>query len=339
MEKFTLLKRELSDPVNIRKAILSGVFEEMAKQPEICIIGDGVRSKIAYDYPALLTKFPEKVLSTPIAEGSTVNIALGSALLGIRAIADLNYSDLSLRAVDEIVNHVAKYKYLTNGGFPVRVVVKTDLNMLGDAHSGERVESIFLRAPGLRIVVPSSPRDAKGMIKTVLTGEDPVLFLEDKTIHLTETLPDGEYTVPIHQSEIKKEGSDVTVLSYGASLHASLEASKSVDASVEVIDLKTLKPFDEHSIIKSAKKTGRIVVAEPGPKTGGIGAELSALIMEGCFDALLGPVIRVTAPDTPLAYSATLKKYHQPSVERISQSIRKALSLKGPVLKATSSIS
>lgn len=268
----------------------------------------------------------ERVIDTPLAEGGIIGTAIGMALYGLRPVAEIQFADFIYPAFDQIVNEAAKYRFRSGGQFTCPLIIRTPSGggIKGGLYHSQSPEAYFIHTAGLKVVMPSTPYDAKGLLLSAFQEEDPVIFFEPKRIYRAAKgeVPETEYTVPIGKAGVVKEGSDLTLISYGAMMVESTEAveeaaKKGID--VELIDLKTLIPLDIDTIIESVTKTGRTVIVHEAPKTCGFGAELSALVMEKAFLSLEAPVKRVTGYDTPFPY--TLDHLYLPSTQRILAAI------------------
>lgn len=318
----------------IRTATLRAISECMAKDSSIFLIGEGSRVKYSFDQPSILNRFPDRVLTAPVAEGGIVGAALGAALQGMRPVVDLTFNDVALRAMDEIVNHVAKVHFMTGGKLRARMVIKADFNRPENAQSGNRLESFFLHIPGLKVAVPSTPSDAHNLMRRALTGEDPVVFFEDRIISKQE----DEHTsrknhLPFGRARVVQRGSNLTLASYGCTLHFALEAARGLNgSSVEIIDLRTLNPLDIETVGSSVAKTGRLLIVEPDHLRLGVGAEIAAQVSDKWFGTLKAPIRRVAMENLLFPAATSLQPYLLPSVGKIRDAIVGLL----PHLAATS---
>jgi len=281
----------------------------------------------------LLAEFgQERVIDTPIAEGAIVGMAVGAAMVGLRPIVELMTVNFALLAMDQIVNHAAKIRYMFGGKVRVPLMIRAPGGggqQLAAQHS-QSLESYFLHCPGLKVVYPAFPSDARGLLKEAIRDDDPVMFLEHEALYGTKgEVPEGNYTIPMGKAKVKKEGKDMTLISYARTALLSLEAAYDLEKEkieVEVIDLRSLNPLDLKSITSSVKKTGKVVVVEEDWKTGGVGAEIVSLISENCFDYLDAPVKRVAGRDVPMPYAKNLEKLAIPQLEDIKAAIKEVLS-------------
>lgn len=273
----------------------------------------------------------ERVMDTPLNESGIIGTATGMALYGMRPIAEIQFMDFIYPAFDQIVSELAKISYRSGGTYTAPVVIRTPYGggIKGGLYHSQSSEVYFAHTSGLKVVTPSTPYDAKGLLIASIRDEDPVVFLEPKRIYrsVKQEVPDGAYTVPIGKARIALEGKDVSVITYGASVHTCLEAAAMVSRegiSAEVVDLRTLSPLDIETVLKSVEKTGRAVVANEAPKFCGFGAEVAALIAEKAIDSLRAPILRVSGFDTPFTY--TWENVYLPDAERVAGYIRRSVS-------------
>lgn len=271
----------------------------------------------------------DRIRNTPISEEAIVGFAAGAAMTGLRPIVDLSYSSFLYMAMDQFVNQVAKNRYMFGGQASMPVVFRSAMfyGLNTGAHHSDRPYPMFMNVPGLKIIAPSSPTDAKGLLRTAIDSDDPVLTFEACILWGSkEDVPEEEFWIPFGQARIAREGTDVTVVAISSSVPEALAAANELEAeglSVEVIDPRTLVPLDTDAILRSVAKTGRLVVAEPAHRTCGAAAEISSIVSEEVFDALKAPIIRVTAPDMQIPFSPALEKQMYPTKETIGQAIRK----------------
>ncbi|MCL4376983.1 MAG: alpha-ketoacid dehydrogenase subunit beta [Actinobacteria bacterium] len=277
----------------------------------------------------LFTKFgPERVIDTPISESAIIGAALGCALTGLRPIAEIMFIDFIGTCMDQVFNQVAKTRFMSGGNAKVPLVIRTQggAGKSYAAQHSQSLESWFIHIPGIRVVVPSSPLDAKGLLKSSIRDDNPVLFIEHKLLYNEKGLiPEEEYTIPLGKAEIKKQGNDITLVSYSKMVHNTVEAANNLKLEgidAEVIDLRTLSPMDIATIITSVNKTNRLIIVEEDCKTGGVGAEISAAITEKAFDCLDGPIERIAAMDTPIPFNRDLEKIVIPQTDMIMQKIK-----------------
>ena len=322
--------RKIVVKATIRTATLRAISDCMEKDSSIFILGEGSRVKYSFDYPQVLRRFPERVLTAPVAEGGITGVALGASLEGMRPVVDLTFNDLALRAMDEIINHVAKVHFMSGGKLRARMVIKADFNRPENAQSGNRLESFFLRFPGLKVLVPSTPSDAYHFMRAALEGEDPVLFFEDRIISAQEEIKQGQTRLPIGKARVVARGKDLTVVSYGCTLGFATAAVKSLHAKgVEIIDLRSLNPLDIDTMVSSVEKTGRLLVVEPDHLKLGVGAEIAAVVSERCFDKLEAPIRRIGTRDLLFPAAVSLQEYLVPTVAKISDAVSEILAVPG----------
>lgn len=313
-----------------REALNLALFEEMRRDPFVFIMGENIAER-GGSYKVtegLLKEFgPERVVDTPIAEASFTGAAVGAALVGTRPIVEILFVDFSTLAMDQLINQAAKYGFMSGGQGQVPMVLRTQGglgNGLAAQHS-QSLEALFYHIPGLKIAMPSTPGDAYGLLKTSIRDDYPVIFIEHKQLYMTKgDVPNKEYVIPLGESDLKKEGDDVSLITYSHMTLKCLEAAEMLEKegiSVEVLDLRTLKPLDEEAILDSARKTGRVVIVHEACKRGGVGGDLAAMIMEEAYDGLDGPVIRICGKDTPVPYNLELEKVCVPSIEDIIEGV------------------
>jgi pyruvate/2-oxoglutarate/acetoin dehydrogenase E1 component len=312
------------------EAIRLAMLEEMEKDPRVFVIGEDVGTYGgAFRVTAgFLEKFGEgRVIDTPISESAIVGASIGAALMGMRPIAEMQFIDFISCAFDMIVNYAAKSRYRWGGGVPLVVRGPCGGGVHGGPFHSQNPESYFMNVPGLKIVAPGTPSDAKGLMTAAIRDPDPVLYLEHKFLYrrLKEDVPEGDHVVPIGKARVVRTGKDVTILTYAAMLQVALEAAETAaqdGIDVEVVDLRTLLPLDEDAILASAAKTGKVMVLHEATRTGGPGGEIAALVAERAFESLDAPVMRVAPPDTPVPYSPPLEEFFLPNAEKVGQAIR-----------------
>ena len=319
--------------MNIIQAVNDALRTEMERDDRIVILGEDV-GKFGGVFRAtqgLHEQFGEnRVFDTPLSEGGIIGTAIGMALYGLRPVPEIQFSDFIFPAFDQIVNEAAKYRYRSGGQYTCPMVIRTPYGggIRGGHYHSQSPEAYFIHTPGLKVVTPANPYDAKGLLISSMRNNDPVIFFEPKRIYRAATgeVPEGEYTVPLEKAAIVHEGTDVTLISYGAMVHTARDAVESAENEgihIELLDLRTLLPFDIHTILKSVQKTGRAVIAHEAPRTCGFGAELSATIHERAMVYLESPVERVTGYDTPFPYA--LENQYLPGKDRILAGIKKVL--------------
>jgi pyruvate dehydrogenase E1 component beta subunit len=324
--------------ITFREAISQALREEMRRDERVFIMGEeiGVWGGTYAVTRGFLDEFGEKrVRDTPIAEGVIVGAAAGAAIAGLRPVAELMTINFAFLAMDQIVNHVAKVHYMFNGQITCPIVIRTvggGGRQLGATHS-QTPDVVFAHFPGLKVVAPATPADAKGLLKSAIRDEDPVFFIEHATLYQVrgEVPDDEDYLVPIGVSDVKREGDDVTIVSYSKMLQTSLQAADQLaeqGIEAEVIDLRTLRPLDTRPIVASLQKTNRMVVVEEGWRAYGIGAEIASRVTELAFDYLDAPVRRVAQAEVPLPYNQRLEQMALPQVEHIVDAVKDVLYLK-----------
>ncbi|MCL5062994.1 MAG: alpha-ketoacid dehydrogenase subunit beta [Nitrospirae bacterium] len=315
--------------LNMVQAINLALREEMQRDSSVVILGEDVGRDggVFRVTEGLLELFgDERIIDTPLAESVIVGAAIGMAAYGLKPVAEIQFMGFIYPTIDQIFSHASRIRNRTRGRFTCPMVVRTPYGAgikAPDLHS-ESTEALFCHMPGVKVVVPSSPYNAKGLLISSIRDPDPVIFLESTRLYrlIKEDVPEGEYTVPLDKARIVQEGKDVTVIAWGSMLHRTLQAVEEFDA--EVIDLMTLSPLDEETIFKSVKKTGRVVIVHEAPKTCGFGAELSATIAEDAMLYLKAPLIRVTGYDIVMPLPK-LEDYYMPTVERIKKRIEEAM--------------
>jgi 2-oxoisovalerate dehydrogenase E1 component beta subunit len=317
-------------PITMVEAIRQAMFEEMTRDAAVVAIGEdiGVYGGAFKVTEGLLETFGrERVIETPIAETAIIGAACGMSFLGLRPIVEMQFIDFLACAFNQVTNFVAKSHYLW--GAPVPIVVRGPSG--GGVHGGPfhsaNPEMYFVHTPGLKVIYPSTPSDAKGLLKSAIRDNNPVLFFEHKFLYrrIKEEMPDGDYTVPIGKAIVRREGRDLTIVSYAAMVHTAIEAAEQLakeGIEAEVIDLRTLLPLDRETILASVKKTNKLLVVHEDTRTGGIAGEIAALVCEGAFEDLDGPIARVTALDTPVPYSPPLEEFFLPNTEKVVAAAR-----------------
>jgi pyruvate dehydrogenase E1 component beta subunit len=317
------------------QAVNDALREGMRRDPDVLVLGEdiGKAGGVFRATEGLLEEFGEaRVLDTPLAENGIVGAAIGMALYGLRPVAEIQFSDFIYPAFDQIVSEAAKMRYRSNGQYSAPIVVRAPVGggIKGGLYHSQSPEAYFAHTAGLTVVAPSTPSDAKGLLMSALTYPDPVIFLEPKRLYRTskEDVPDGVHEVPIGQAHVVREGTDVSVITYGSMTPVCLEAANELasggGASVEVVDLRTLVPLDVDSVLGSVKKTGRCVIVHEAPRTCGFGAELAALVAERALMSLTAPIARVAGFDTPFPY--TLEHVYLPDARRVTHAIEHVLS-------------
>jgi len=320
--------------ITMREAISQAMWEEMERDPNVFILGEEVGvwggsyavTKGFYDHFG-----GERVRDTPIAEASIVGAAIGAAMTGLRPIAELMTINFAFAAMDHIVNEAAKLHYMFGGQFMLPLVIRAVTGggrQLGATHS-QTPDAVFAHFPGLKVVSPGTPEDAKGLLKAAIRSNDPVLFLEHATLYqLRGEVPDGDYVIPIGKSKVQRPGKNATIVTYSKGLEISLKAADELakeGIEVEVVDLRSLRPLDMDPVIESFKKTNRAVVVEEGWKSFGVGSEITSRIYEQAFDFVDAPVRRVAQKEVPLPYNRTLEQSALPQVSDVIAAVKEVL--------------
>ena len=324
--------------MNIIQAVNDALRLEMRRDSRVVVLGEDVGrfGGVFRATSGLQEEFgTERCIDTPLAESGIIGTAIGMALYGLRPVPEIQFADFIYPAYDQIVSELAKLRYRSGGEYPAPVVIRTPVGggIRGGHYHSQSPEALFIHVPGLKVVCPSNPIDAKGLLASCIRGDDPVIFMEPKRVYRAArgNVPDGEYTIPLGEAKVVREakGSDgrqVTVLAWGAMVHTAVEAAEQGAAQgydLEVIDLRTLLPFDVDAILTSVRKTGRVVVVHEAPRTCGFGAELAATIQEKAILSLEAPILRVTGFDTPFPY--TLEHEYMPDANRILDAVERVV--------------
>ena len=312
------------------QAVNDGLREGMRRDANVLVLGEdiGKAGGVFRATEGLLDEFgPERVVDTPLAENGIVGTAIGMALYGLRPVAEIQFSDFIYPAFDQIVSEAAKMRYRSNEQYGAPVIIRTPVGggIKGGLYHSQSPEAYFAHTAGLTVITPATPSDAKGLLMSALTYPDPVIFLEPKRLYRTskEEVPDGVFETPIGKARVAREGTDVSVITYGSMTPTCLEAAEALEASVEVIDLRTLVPLDVDAVLDSVRKTGRCVIVHEAPRTCGYGAELAALVAERALMSLTAPIARVAGFDTPFPY--TLEHVYLPDARRVTNAIEHVL--------------
>ncbi len=316
------------------EALRETMAAEMRRDPRIIITGEdvGPRGGVFRATEGLYAEFgPGRVIDSPLAELSIIGVGIGMALNGLRPICEIQFADFIHPAFNQIVNEAARIRYRSNGQFHVPMVIRAPYGggISGGLYHSQSVEAFFAHVPGLYVVAPSTPYDTKGLLRAALRSEDPVLFLEHKKLYrsIRGEVPDEDYLVPIGQAAVARSGDDLTIIAYGLMFHESLKAAEALaqeGISVEVIDLRTLAPLDKSTILASVKKTGKVLIVYEDNLTGGLGAEVAAIIAQEAFEYLDGPIMRVAGPDVPaMPFSHPMQDFFLPNAEKIATAARK----------------
>jgi 2-oxoisovalerate dehydrogenase E1 component beta subunit len=310
--------------MTVLQAVNSALHHEMAHDERMVVLGEdiGRLGGVFRATEGLLDKYGAlRVMNTPLAESGIIGTAIGMAMYGMRAVAEIQFMDFIYPAFDQIVSEAAKMRYRSGGQFTVPMVIRTPYGggIRGGHYHSQSSEAYFAHTPGLTVVVPSTPEDTKGLLLSSIRLGDPVLFLEPKAIYRTVKgeVPEGDFVVPIGKAKVARPGADVTLVAWGAMTHVALKTAGEAQAKgidVEVIDLRTIVPWDRECVLASARKTGRVVILHEAPRTAGFGGEIAATIAERAIDSLRAPILRVTGFDTPFPY--TLEHVYMPDVKR-----------------------
>jgi 2-oxoisovalerate dehydrogenase E1 component beta subunit len=302
----------------------------MERDPNVFLIGEdlGVYGGAFKVTQGMLERFGERrVVDTPISESAIVGAAIGASMMGLRPVAEMQFSDFISCAFDQIVNFAAKCRYRWNAPVPIVVRAPSGGGIHGGPFHSQNPEAWFVHTPGLKVIAPSTAYDAKGLIKAAIRDNDPVIFFEHKALYrrIKEEVPDRDYTVEIGRARVMREGKHLSIITYGAMVHTALEAASALateGVSAEVLDLRTLLPLDEEAVLASVRKTSKVILLHEDTMTGGIGGELAARITEKAFEDLDGPVLRITAPDTPVPYSPPLEEAFLPDAAKVIEKAR-----------------
>ena len=333
--------------LGIAEALREAITEEMERDKRVFCLGEdiGVPGGWGGAFTVTLgleTKFPGRIIDTPIAELGFFGVAVGAALVGMRPIVDVQYGDFLFLASDQIINNAAKLCYMSGGTAGVPVVMRAPIGATGrGSQHAQSMERYFTGVPGMKVVAPSNAYDAKGLLKAAVRDGNPVLIFEHKLLYgsrgaraesgatdATSDIPEGDYTVPLNKAALRREGAHVTILGWLLMLHHALAAAAVLakeGIEAEVLDVRSLSPIDYETIGHSVRKTGRVVIVEEGPKTGGVSAEIAAGIMERFGDSLMAPVTRVASPDVPVPFTPVLENAYRPDVARIVAAARQLM--------------
>jgi 2-oxoisovalerate dehydrogenase E1 component beta subunit len=317
-------------PTTYLEAIREGLWEEMERDPNVFLLGEdiGVYGGAFKVTAGFIEHFGEKrVVDTPISESAIAGAAIGAGLMGLRPVAEMQFADFITCGFDQIVNFAAKCRYRWGAAVPMVVRAPSGGGIHGGPFHSQNPEMWFVRTPGLKVVAPATAYDAKGLIKSAIRDNDPVIFFEHKGLYrkIKEDLPEEEYTVPIGKAKVVRQGRDLTVVTYGAMVWVALEAADKLaeeGAQVEVVDLRTLLPLDRETVCESVRKTSKVLLLHEDTRTGGMAGELAATITESVWEFLDGPILRVTAPDTPVPYSPPLEEAFLPNCEKVVEKAR-----------------
>ena len=317
--------------ISFSEATLEAMSEEMERDSSVFVLGEDIARQggIFGQFKGLPQEFgTDRVLDTPISETAIVGAAVGAALAGMRPVADMHFADFIGVCMDEVFNQMAKVRYMFGGQCKVPMVLRAPDGIIRSAaaqHS-QSVEAWFMHIPGLKVVIPSNPADAKGLLKAAIRSDDPVLYFEHKVLFpMKGPVPDGDHIVPIGKANVSRKGKDVTIVSYSLMMHRALEAAEKLAAEgieAEVIDLRTISPIDKDTIFESLRKTKRLVIVHEAVKQGGVGAEISALVAEEMIDWLDAPIRRIGAPFVPVPFSPPLEQLVKISADHIAKTVK-----------------
>lgn len=318
---------------NYIQSITEAMYEEMERDSKTFVIGEdvGIKGGVFRATDGLYEKFGEdRVIDSPLSESAIVGVGIGAAMYGMRPIAEMQFADFIMPAVNQIISEAARIRYRSNNDWNCPITIRAPYGggVHGALYHSQSIEAIFANQPGLKVVMPSSPYDAKGLLKASIRDEDPVLFLEHKKAYrlLKEEVPEEDYVIPIGKADVKREGTDVTVITYGLCVHFAKEAAEKLEnegISTEILDLRTVYPLDKEAIIKAASKTGKVLLITEDNKEGAIIGEVAAIIAENCLFDLDAPIQRLAGPDVPaMPYAPPLEKEFMMNTEKIEKAIR-----------------
>jgi len=321
--------------ITYREALKEALREEMRRDSTVFLLGEDIGRYWGGAFKVtegLAEEFgDERVRDTPISESAIIGTAVGAAITGMRPVAEIMFGDLTALAMDQIANQAAKIRYMFGGQAKCPLVIRTPFGAGVNiaAHHSQSLEAWFMHVPGLYVAVPSTPYDAKGLLKTAIRGNNPVFFCEHKLLYPVEDeVPEEEYTIPFGMADIKREGADVTIVATLYMVHKTLNAAKQLEKEgidAEVVDPRTLAPLDKQAVIRSVQKTGRLVIVSEDCKTAGVSAEIAAIIAEEAIDYLDAPIKRVAEPDTPIPFSPPLEQYVIPDEKAIMKAVKKVV--------------
>jgi len=316
------------------ESVRSTLAEEMRRDESIVVLGEDVGKKggvfLATD--GLYDEFGgDRVLDTPLSESMIVGVSIGAAIAGLRPVPEIQFADFIFPAFNQILSEAARMRFRSNGAFSCPMTLRAPYGggVHGALYHSQSVEAFFAHIPGLKIVIPSTPYDVRGLLRTSIRDDDPVLFFEHKKMYrsVRGDVPESDYTIPIGKANVTREGTDVTIIAYGMMAQYALEAADLLDGegvSAEVVDVRTLRPLDGETLLSSVRKTGKAVIVYEDNRFGGYGAEIAAILAEEAFDHLDGPIVRVTGPDVPgVPYNHVLEDWYMPNPERIADAVRR----------------
>lgn len=315
------------------EAVTKALREEMLRDSRVFVMGEdvGVRGGVFRATQGLHEEYGEqRLIDTPLAESAIVGVAIGAAAYGMRPVAEIQFADFIMPAVNQIVSEAAKMRYRSNGDWHCPLVIRAPYGggVHGALYHSQSVEAMFCSTPGLKVVAPSTPYDVLGLLRAAIRDEDPVLFFEHKRLYrlIKGEVPDSDYVLPLGKAEVKREGTDITVISYGLTLHFALQAAEKLAAeghSAHILDLRTLYPLDREAIIEAARKTGKVLIIHEDNREGGVGGEVSAIISEECLFDLDAPIKRLCGPDVPaMPYSPPMEKFFMLNPDKVYQAMK-----------------
>lgn len=320
--------------IEYREAIKEALDEEMQRDAEVFLIGEdiGIYGSSFRETKGLLIKYGQKrVIDTPISESAIMGAGIGAALTGCRPVVAIMFIDFMTLAMDQVINQAAKIKFMSGDKLTIALVIRTQggFGIGMAAQHSQSLEALYYQIPGLKLVMPSTPYDAKGLLKTAIRDNDPVLFIEHKMLYLNKgPVPEGEYTIPLGKADIKRQGTDITIFAYSRMVLESLEASEELGKcgiSCEIIDPRSLNPLDESAILNSVKKTGKLVIVSEACRKGGVASDISAMVTEKAFDFLDAPIKIVAGLNTPIPYNSGLGQACIPTKETIVKAVKEIL--------------
>ena len=313
------------------EAIRQGIWEEMERDPSVFLLGEDIGAYGgAFKVTAgMLDRFGEdRVIDTPISESAIVGAAVGAALAGMRPVAEMQFMDFISCGFDQIVNMAAKIHYRWGPAVPIVVRGPSGAGVHGGPYHSQSNEMWFVHTPGLKVVAPATAYDAKGLMKSSIRDDNPVIFFEHKLLYrrIKEEVPEEDYVVPLGKARVAREGADISVITYGAMVWTALEAAAALEkegVSLEVVDLRTLLPYDEQAVLASVRKCNKVILLHEDTRTGGMAGELAALISSEAFEDLDGPIVRVTSPDTPVPFSPPMEEFFLPNAQKVAEAARR----------------
>ena len=313
------------------EAIRQGIWEEMERDPSVFLLGEdiGVYGGAFKVTEGMLEKFgADRVIDTPISESAIVGAAVGAALMGMRPVVEMQFMDFIACGFDQIVNMAAKIHYRWGPAVPMVIRGPSGAGVHGGPFHSQSNEMWFVHTPGLKVVIPATASDAKGLIKASIRDDNPVIFYEHKFLYrrVKDEVPEEDYVVPLGKAAVRRDGTDISVITYGAMVWTALDAARELEKegiSLEVVDLRSLLPYDEETVLSSVRKCSKAILLHEDTRTGGMAGELAALIAEKAFEDLDGPIVRVTAPDTPVPFAPPLEEYFLPNAQKVADAARK----------------